>query len=236
MRKLCGVVVIILLVIALCFGLKQSIATFSSANIITSSTHKDKEKKIIVIDPGHGGFDPGKVGVNEILEKDINLKISLLLKDLLEKEGFEVIMTRTEDCGLYNSTDSNKKRSDMQKRVEIINNSNAVIAVSIHQNSFEQESSKGAQVFYHNVSDKGKILGETLQETIKTVIADGNHRMAKSNDSYYMLRKTQCPLVIVECGFLSNYQEAKLLTEDEYQKKMAGAIRDGIKKYIEQNA
>lgn len=236
MRKLCGVVVIILLVVALWFGLNQSIATFGTTNVVTSNTQKTDEKKIIVIDPGHGGFDPGKVGVNEILEKDINLKISLLLRELLEKDGFEVVMTRTEDCGLYNSTDSNKKRTDMQKRVEIINSSNAVLAVSIHQNSFQQESSKGAQVFYHNVSDKGKVLGETLQETIKTVIADGNHRMAKSNDSYYMLRKTQCPLVIVECGFLSNYGEAKLLTEDDYQKKMAGAIRDGIKIYLEQNA
>lgn len=235
MKKSCGIIVILLLVVALFLGLKDSVATFGTTNIVTNDT-KEKEKKVIVIDPGHGGFDPGKVGVNEVLEKDINLKISLLLKDVLESEGYEVLMTRTEDCGLYSSTDSNKKRADMQKRVEIINSSNAVLAVSIHQNSFEQESSKGAQVFYHQESEKGKILGETLQETIKSVIADGNHRVAKSNDSYYMLRKTQCPLVIVECGFLSNQAEAKLLTEDEYQKKMAGAIRDGIKKYLEQNA
>lgn len=235
MKKSCGIIVILLLVVALFLGLKDSVATFGTTNIVTNDT-KEKEKKVIVIDPGHGGFDPGKVGVNEVLEKDINLKISLLLKDVLESEGYEVLMTRTEDCGLYSSTDSNKKRVDMQKRVEIINSSNAVLAVSIHQNSFEQESSKGAQVFYHQESEKGKILGETLQETIKSVIADGNHRVAKSNDSYYMLRKTQCPLVIVECGFLSNQAEAKLLTEDEYQKKMAGAIRDGIKKYLEQNA
>lgn len=234
MKKFCGVIVILLLVVALWYGLKDSVATFGTTNIVTNDT-KEKDKKIIVIDPGHGGFDPGKVGVNEVLEKDINLKISLLLKDVLESEGYEVILTRKEDCGLYGSTDSNKKRADMQKRVEIINSSNAVLAVSIHQNSFEQESSKGAQVFYHQESEKGKVLGETLQETIKSVIADGNHRVAKANDSYYMLRKTQCPLVIVECGFLSNQAEAKLLTEDEYQKKMAGAIRDGIKKYLEQN-
>ena len=235
MKKSCGIIVILLLVVALFLGLKESVATVGTTNNVTNDT-KEKDKKVIVIDPGHGGFDPGKVGVNEVLEKDINLKISLLLKDVLESEGYEVLMTRTEDCGLYASTDSNKKRADMQKRVEIINSSNAVLAVSIHQNSFEQESSKGAQVFYHQESEKGKVLGETLQETIKSVIADGNHRVAKSNDSYYMLRKTQCPLVIVECGFLSNQAEAKLLTEDEYQKKMAGAIRDGIKKYLEQNA
>lgn len=236
MKKLCGIVVIILLGVALVLGVKKSVETFGTTNVVTDDAQKVNEKKTIVIDPGHGGFDPGKVGVGNLLEKDINLKISLILKDLLEAEGFEVIMTRTQDCGLYSETDSNKKRADMQKRVEIINNSTAVLAISIHQNSFEQESSKGAQVFYHQASEKGKILGETLQETIKTEIADGNHRMAKSNDSYYMLRKTQCPLVIVECGFLSNYEESKLLAQDEYQKKMAAAIVKGIDNYLEQNA
>lgn len=236
MKKFFGIVVICFLIVALGFALKQSIATFGTTNIVTNDSEKDENKKIVVIDPGHGGFDPGKVGVNDVLEKDINLSISQKLKEKLEAEGIEVLMTRSEDCGLYSSTDSNKKRTDMQKRVEIINTSNATIAVSIHQNSFSQESSKGAQVFYHESSEKGKMLGETLQEVIKSEIADGNHRVAKSNDSYYMLRKTQCPLVIVECGFLSNYEEAKLLTEDEYQDKMATAILDGIKKYLEQNA
>ncbi len=236
MKKFFGIVVICLLIVAFGLALKQSIATFGTTNIVTNDSEKDENKKIVVIDPGHGGFDPGKVGVNDVLEKDINLSISQKLKEKLEAEGIEVLMTRSEDCGLYSSTDSNKKRTDMQKRVEIINTSNATIAVSIHQNSFSQESSKGAQVFYHESSEKGKVLGETLQEVIKSEIADGNHRVAKSNDSYYMLRKTQCPLVIVECGFLSNYEEAKLLTEDEYQDKMATAILDGIKKYLEQNA
>lgn len=236
MKKIFGIVVICLLIVAFGLALKQSIATFGTTNIVTNDSEKDENKKIVVIDPGHGGFDPGKVGVNDVLEKDINLSISQKLKEKLEAEGIEVLMTRSEDCGLYSSTDSNKKRTDMQKRVEIINTSNATIAVSIHQNSFSQESSKGAQVFYHESSEKGKVLGETLQEVIKSEIADGNHRVAKSNDSYYMLRKTQCPLVIVECGFLSNYEEAKLLTEDEYQDKMATAILDGIKKYLEQNA
>lgn len=236
MKKLCGIVVMILLSIALVLGLKKSVETFGTTSIVTRDEKKDNEKKTIIIDPGHGGFDPGKVGIGNLLEKDINLKISLILKDLLEAEGFEVIMTRTQDCGLYSEGDSNKKRADMQKRVEIINNSTAVLAVSIHQNSFEQESSRGAQVFYHQASEKGKILGEILQETIKTEIGDGNHRLAKSNDSYFMLRKTQCPLVIVECGFLTNNEEAKLLIQDEYQKKMASAIVKGINNYLEQNA
>ena len=109
----------------------------------------EKTKVTIVIDPGHGGRDPGKVGVNGALEKDVNLAIALKLKDLLEQNDINVIMTRTEDIGLYSETDSNKKRVDLNKRVEIINNSDAAFAISIHQNSFSQENVKGAQVFHH---------------------------------------------------------------------------------------
>lgn len=192
-------------------------------------------KKTIVIDPGHGGADPGKVGINDVLEKDINLSIALKLKALLEEQNYNVIMTRTEDVGLYSSTDRNKKSTDMKNRVTMINESDAVVAVSIHQNSFQQESSKGAQVFYHKLSPQGKLLADTLQCEIKEYIKDGNHRVAKENDSYYMLKNTKCPLVIVECGFLSNRQEANLLVQEEYQDKMAHAIEQGILKYMNQN-
>lgn len=190
------------------------------------------KKRIVVIDPGHGGFDPGKVGINQANEKQVNLEIALFLKSMLEKSNYQVIMTRETDIGLYQEGDTNKKRADMNKRVEIINNSDAYVAVSIHQNSFTQESSHGAQVFYHVQSEEGKKFAEILQEQIKTSIGDGNRRAAKSNDNYYMLKKTTCPLVIVECGFLSNKQEADLLCDEEYQKKMAEAIFKGIERYV----
>lgn len=189
-------------------------------------------KVTIVIDPGHGGRDPGKVGVNQALEKDINLAIALRLRDLLEQNDIKVILTRTEDVGLYSESDSNKKRVDLNKRIEIINTSDALFAISIHQNSFSGESVKGAQVFYHAESDQGKLLALTLQEQIKETINDGNHRKAKSNTSYYMLKHTSCPLVIVECGYLSNRRESELLIQEEYQEKMAWAIHLGILEYI----
>lgn len=192
----------------------------------------NQTKGTILIDPGHGGFDPGKVGINDALEKDINLSISLKLKTFLEENNYEVILTRSDDNGLYEEGDSNKKRTDMRKRVEIINNSNALAAVSIHQNSFPEQSSKGAQVFYHVKSAKGKEFAEIMQEQIKTTLADNNHRGAKSNDNYYMLKKTTCPLVIVECGFLSNPDEAALLCDEAYQEKLAWAIHLGILKYL----
>ncbi|CUH91719.1 N-acetylmuramoyl-L-alanine amidase [Herbinix luporum] len=195
----------------------------------------EKTKVTIVIDPGHGGRDPGKVGVNGALEKDVNLAIALKLKDLLEQNDINVIMTRTEDIGLYSETDSNKKRVDLNKRVEIINNSDAAFAISIHQNSFSQENVKGAQVFYHIQSEEGRVLAGILQEQIKETINDGNHRKAKSNTNYYMLKHTLCPLVIVECGYLSNWTEAKLLVDEDYQEKMAWAIHLGILKYLNIN-
>ena len=189
----------------------------------------------IVIDAGHGGFDPGKVGTQGTLEKDINLKIALKLKEVLEAEHYQVIMTRTTDCGLYNGNDSNKKRTDLYNRVKIVNESDAIMAISIHQNSFSQASSKGAQVFYHSNSSEGEKLATIIQETIKTQIGDGNHRVAKENDSYYLLKKTNCPFVIVECGFLSNTEEESLLLTEEYQQKIADAIGKGIMEYDKQS-
>lgn len=199
----------------------------------------DKEKrangvgdKVIVIDPGHGGYDPGKIGINGELEKDINLEISLKLKELLEKQGFTVIMTRTTDESLCSEDVKSKKASDMAKRIEIVNEANPELMISIHQNSYTSESVKGAQVFYYSGSEEGKRFAEELQEIIKVRVDENNKRMAKENDSYYVLLRVKCPAVIVECGFLSNWEEATKLCDDVYQEKMASAICDGIVNYF----
>ncbi len=193
----------------------------------------NKEGKItIVIDAGHGNFDPGKIGINKTAEKDINLSIAYKLKALLEDNDINVIMTRTDDSCLCKKSDTDKKHADMRKRISIINSNDALFAVSIHQNSFTQESSRGAQVFYYQNSEQGQLLAEMIQECMKGYIKDGNHRLAKSNSSYYMLKYSKCPLVIVECGFLSNREEADLLIKDSYQDKIAWAIHLGILEYI----
>jgi N-acetylmuramoyl-L-alanine amidase len=116
-----------------------------------SYTKQDK-KITIVLDAGHGGRDPGKVGINGAEEKKINLSIALKLKELLDQNDINVILTREDDNGLYSENDRNRKQADMRKRVEIINNSDAVAVISIHQNSFPQEDQKGAQVFYYSHS------------------------------------------------------------------------------------
>ena len=189
----------------------------------------------VVIDAGHGGFDPGKVGINKLLEKDINLSIAIKLQKLLEFHGINVIMTREEDVDLSSGSGSahERKQKDMKERVKIINSGAAVFAISIHQNSFSQSSIKGAQVFYYHNSDPGKILAETLQDYLKETLNDGNHRLAKANNTYYLLKESNCSLVIVECGFLSNPEEAKKLSNDEYQSKVAWAIHLGVLKYLD---
>ena len=189
-------------------------------------------KYIVAIDPGHGGNDPGKIGINDKLEKDINLAIAMKLEKLLKKQDIEVVMTRTEDVGLYQESDSNKKRADMKKRVTLINESNADLCVSIHQNSYPDESVKGAQVFYYGQSQEGKKLAEALQQTLVEQLDPQNHRQAKANESYFLLKKTPSPTVIVECGFLSNYEEAELLKSEAYQKKVAEAVKTGILKCL----
>ncbi|MBO5197231.1 MAG: N-acetylmuramoyl-L-alanine amidase [Lachnospiraceae bacterium] len=186
---------------------------------------------IVVIDPGHGGTDPGKVGVNQIEEKAINLAIAYRLKALLELNDVTVILTRETDDGLYDPAASNKKADDLKKRVSLIEESKAALTVSIHQNSYPDEACRGAQTFYYTGSEDGKVLAEILQKQLKSVLADGNHREAKGNDSYYMLKKSICPTVIVECGFLSNPQEADLLASEEYQEKVAFALHLGILEY-----
>lgn len=204
-----------------------------ASNIKRLTTNTLTNNTIIVIDAGHGGVDPGKVGVNNALEKDINLTISNLVQKKLEENNITVIMTRDSDTGLYSDTDSNKKVTDMKARCKLINESECLFAVSIHQNSYVEESASGPQVFYYEGSVKGEALARTLQNRLVDSLNPSKIREAKSNQSYYLLKNATCPVVIVECGFLSNWEEATLLCDSTYQEKVAAAISDGILSYIE---
>lgn len=187
---------------------------------------------VVVIDAGHGGIDPGKVGVNDALEKEINLNIAMRLKDLLEQNDITVVMTRDEDKDLASENATNRKNEDLKARVQLIANTAPVAVVSIHQNSYPEEDVEGAQVFYYSNSEDGKLLGTIIQNKLKEEINKNNHRIAKANKDYYILKRSTSPTVIVECGFLSNYKEAELLVTEEYQEKLAFAIHLGILQYI----
>ena len=205
---------------------------YGSIRVTGSGDAYIKETPVVVVDAGHGGTDPGKVGVDGSLEKDINLAVAERLKTYLEQDDVKVIMTRETDTGLYSETDSRKKMADMKKRCEIIEESGADLVVSIHQNSYHEESVSGGQVFYYRDSSKGKALAKILQDRFDYVLGDQNRRLPKANANYYLLLHVKCPIVIVECGFLSNRKEAGLLNSGEYQDKLAYTIHMGIMEYL----
>lgn len=216
---------LLLLVSAVMIARKSAVTT-------TQGNVADINRNCIVVDAGHGGDDPGKIGIDGSLEKDVNLSIARKLKVLLESQGYEVIMTREDAGGLYSSGTKNKKVEDMQKRCACITEHMPVFTVSIHQNSYPEESVHGAQVFYFGQSREGEALAKKLQESLVRYLDPENHREEKANESYYLLKKTPTPTVIVECGFLSNRSEAALLNEDSYQDKIAWAVMMGIVQYL----
>ena len=220
--------------IELCMGIFIVICAFLLSRKDVFPVNSLPTSVYITVDAGHGGSDPGKIGINNAKEKDINLIIAKKLKDILEANGIKVIMTRESDHGLYSDDTINKKAEDMQKRCQIISDSDSLFTISIHQNSYPTSDIRGAQVFYYGQSEKGKLLAEALQHSLVTLVDPDNHRQAKANESYYLLKKTPTPTVIVECGFLSNPEEADLLLQDEYQDKIVAAIYSGIQTYLRQ--
>ena len=210
-----------------------AILVSARGTIFTGSSSAKAKERVIVIDAGHGGTDPGKIGINKAKEKDINLIIAKKLKKLLEKEGIRVVMVREDDNGLYRQESESKKVEDMRNRCTLIDEAEPICTISVHQNSYHEEEIKGAQVFYYEHSKDGKEIAEYLQQSLVDGLDRSNRRQAKANDSYYLLRKTKNPTIIVECGFLSNWEEAELLVTDKYQKKVAKAICAGIMKYLE---
>lgn len=243
-KRLLELIMVLLMFFALYFTARHVIDISATAGT-AGSTAKEGESAsgpdyenramtgTVIIDCGHGGMDGGKVAVNNVLEKDINLSIGKLLKGKLEDNGYTVIMTRTDDRGLYSESDTNKKAADMKARCKIINESDADLVVSVHQNSYTSSRVRGAQMFYYKNSKGGLELAQCLTESFCETIGNDYTRACKYNDNYYMLLHTKCPTVIAECGFLSNHEEARLLASEEYQEKVAEALYLGIKKYYE---
>ncbi|MFR7821447.1 MAG: N-acetylmuramoyl-L-alanine amidase [Candidatus Pseudoruminococcus sp.] len=202
------------------------------------SAEVSEKELIVVIDAGHGGEDSGAVA-NSVLEKDINLEIALKLRDMLKASGIEVKMIRESDISIYDTasgTIRERKVSDLKNRVEIVNDNKKNILVSIHQNKFEQSKYSGAQMFYSTNNDRSQILAENIRKSITGLIQPENKReLKKGGSDIYLLNKANVPAVIVECGFISNEEEAKNLSNEEYQSKMAFAIYCGILEYKNKN-
>ena len=193
--------------------------------------------KTIVIDAGHGVPDEGAQSSNGTTEAETNLKIALKLQNLLEQSGCTVILTRSDENAIYDidsKTLKQKKISDIKNRVKIGNESSADIFVSIHLNKIPQSQYDGWQTFYKEGSEDGARLAKTIQENLNKTIQKENNRIAKTIDKIYIIKHVEITTTIVECGFLSNPDEEKLLLEDEYQNKLAWGIYNGIIDYFYQ--
>lgn len=199
---------------------------------VVKAASSPKALYTIVIDAGHGGRDGGAIGKETgITESQLNLDYALTLKDMCEEFGFDVILTRSTMDGLYDENASNKKKSEMEKRKSIINNSGADIMVSLHMNSFPLSSAQGAQVFYA----KGSGQGMTLAKGIQTAICKNfeNARDYVTVGDYFVLNYSNIPSVLIECGFLSNPTEESLLQEKDYRQNFCYSILVGIINYFE---
>ena len=192
-----------------------------------------EEERLILVDAGHGGIDSGMVGVNDLKEKGINLEIARKLKNVLEERKYKVAMTREEDKGLYEENTKNMKAQDLQNRIALMKEYKPVLAVSIHQNSYSDPEVKGPQVFFYEDSEKGKKLALNIQEKLNSELEISRPRVAKGNRSYYLLKRSEAVINIVECGFLTNPEEAGLLQQADYQQRVAQAIADGIDGYLD---
>lgn len=186
----------------------------------------------VIIDPGHGGIDGGTSAEDGTLEKDINLNISLKVRDFLSILGVNTVITREEDISIHDNginTIRQQKISDIKNRLKIVENAENPVYVSIHQNHFSKSQYHGTQVFYSPNNSYSEVLAKSLQEQIVSSLQPDNSRqIKKSGTEIYLLYHAQCPAVMVECGFLSNQNETELLKNENYQKKLAIAISSGI--------
>lgn len=207
------------------------ISKVASARALTADALAKSSVGIIIIDPGHGGEDCGAVGINGVYEKDLNMQISLKLGEYLSAAGYEVVYTRTEDRLLYTDEQNIKgmrKIYDLKNRVEIANSYSDALFVSIHMNSFGAESCSGLQVYYSPSNEEARNAAERVQSSVVERLQKTNSRKTKAGDGIYVLENTAIPSILIECGFISNSEECRQLSEKEYQKELSFAILCGI--------
>ena len=217
----------------LCIILVSVILTFSIVGVFYAvrMTSSPKAQYTIVVDAGHGGKDGGAVGKETaVTESYLNLQYSLVLKNLCEQYGFKVVLTRSDMNGLYSPFASNKKKSEMEKRKQIIENAHTDMVVAIHMNSYSSSQSRGAQVFYADGSENGQFLAEQVQTSLNKNIEYAK-KTAKVGD-FYILNCTEKPSILIECGFLSNSEEEVLLQDENYMHDFCYNVLCGILLYF----
>ena len=208
--------------------------TLTKAQAVFSSADENMK---IVIDAGHGGVDGGVQGIKTgVKESDLNLSIAKKLQDAFLDLGFEVVLTRPTKDGLYGVASKGFKKRDMQKRKEIVEGAKPALLLSVHQNFYPSRTPRGAQVFYNAESEQGKALAISLQEKLNALYLSQKVRARNAHSAdYFMLNCTSAPSVIVECGFLSNEKDEKLLVDEGWQKRLAESIVAGALAYFSQS-
>lgn len=190
----------------------------------------------VVLDAGHGAPDGGAVGANGTEEKDVNLDIVLKLQEVLESRGARVILTRTGDSGIFDDEDATiheKKVSDMHNRLDIINNSDADLFLSIHMNAFPKASSHGLHVFYARNHPEAQVQAQAITDSIAKLTGAEAHEVKTASEKLYLMKNPTPPAILIECGFITNPTEEKLLNTDDYRAKIAFAIANAV---LPQNA
>ncbi len=231
-KKSARILAVMLSVCAIYLGIY---AAFFSRSDVTASG-QSTEATCVVIDPGHGGEDGGATGVSGSCEAELNLEISLQLRDLLTMCGVQVSMIREQDIAVYSEgcgTIAEKKVSDLKNRVKLVNETPNAVLISIHQNFFEQSKYDGAQVFYASTDTSDRWAAQT-QQLLRECLDKGNRRECKPSSSVYLMEHVKCPAILVECGFLSNPAEEKKLCNTEYQKRIACALCISVNRYLAQ--
>lgn len=230
---------LIYVVLPLIISVLIFICTLTLRNPISTvkSTKQNANQPIVIIDAGHGGFDGGAVSDDGTVEKDINLSIALYLQEYLAIFNIKTIMIRETDCSVEDNglnTIRQKKSSDLHNRMKIMEETDNAIFVSIHQNKFPDGKYSGTQVFYSpKTKDESQVLAQTIQDYIVNTLQKDNKRQIKEcGTSVFLMYNAVKPAVLVECGFLSNYEETQRLKSSEYQKKIAFCIAMGIQNYL----
>ncbi len=217
-----------------CFILVALTADYAPL-VTTVTSNAVIERKTIVLDAGHGGMDSGAVGVNGELEKNINLAIVKNLRDILLLSGFNVVLTRETDISIHDDGIEGvreQKISDMKNRLDIIQHSDECIFISVHQNKYTESQYKGAQIFYNTNNPDNRQIAQIMQDNFRLIQPYNNREIKQSGDELYLFKSTYVPAVLIECGFLSNPEEAVQLNDEQYQKKIAFVIYDGIIQYL----
>ena len=225
--------VVFLVCLTLCYRMVLGVSIGTDSSLVSASG--ENNRPIIILDAGHGGEDCGTIGVNGVYEKDLNMNVTQLLYGYFATEGYETILTRTDDHLLYDPTNvekGKKKLTDLTNRVKIANQHENAIFISIHMNNYPSQKVKGLQVWYGK-GEGSQMLATCIQNTVKNTIQLDNTRKPKASaGNMYLLDMTECTSALIECGFLSNIEECAKLSDENYQKELSFSIFSAIIEYI----